>query len=358
MRGARLARAVSVAATSAALTVAALPPSAAAQNEPLLIVANGADSRLDLYKLDGTPAGMIGSQGSGPGQFLGPAGLAVGPGGVIAAADSGNGEIDLFQRDGTFIRALGTPGSGPGQLNGPTDAGFSPDGDLVYVADFNDNQVEVLRADDGAHVRTIGSPGSGDGQLDRPIRVQIGPDGSLFVGEDGNNNRIQVFNPASGAFVRKFGGTGSAPGQFNAGVTGLAFTAAGDRLFAADIGNHRIQVFNPADGSHQYSFGQFGFAPGFLAQPFGVALVEGAGASARSLRQADPPGQVVVPDGNRDKVLKYATDGAFLSEFDARGPADVAVLTPLGAVDLSVVKSHFEVGKSRGASSVGLAFAT
>ena len=86
----------------------------------------------------------FGSYGEGPGEFLAPHNIAVGPGGAIAVSDAENDRIQLFHPNGTFAFELGSRGSGPGELIGPYGITFGPNG-LLVVADVGNHRVQVFR---------------------------------------------------------------------------------------------------------------------------------------------------------------------------------------------------------------------
>ena len=86
----------------------------------------------------------FGSYGEGPGEFLAPRNIAVGPGGAIAVSDAENDRIQLFHPNGTFAFELGSRGSGPGELIGPYGITFGPNG-LLVVADVGNHRVQVFR---------------------------------------------------------------------------------------------------------------------------------------------------------------------------------------------------------------------
>src|SRR5262249_30751540 len=56
-------------------------------------------------------AGSWGMPGKAPGQIGSPAGIAIGPGGVVYLADATVHRVEEFTADGTFIRQWGTIGS-------------------------------------------------------------------------------------------------------------------------------------------------------------------------------------------------------------------------------------------------------
>src|SRR5438874_6181110 len=82
----------------------------------------------------------FGSAGSGNGQFLDPAGVAVDGTGNVYVADRNNHRIEAFTNSGTFIRTWGSLGTGDGEFGYPVGIAVSPGGQ-VYVSElpFNSN---------------------------------------------------------------------------------------------------------------------------------------------------------------------------------------------------------------------------
>src|SRR6266480_4027196 len=70
-----------------------------------------------------------GTQGSGDGQFQGPAGVAIDAAGNVYVADAGNARVQKFTGTGTYLAQWGTLGYGD-----PFDVATDGAGD-VYVAD-------------------------------------------------------------------------------------------------------------------------------------------------------------------------------------------------------------------------------
>ena len=91
--------------------------------------------------------------------------------------------------DGAHIRTIGSQGSGPGQFCTPTGVAVDGGGNIV-VAEFGNNRVQVLTAD-GRHVRTLGGAGSAPGQFCNPYGVAVDVDGCIIVA-DYSNNRVQM----------------------------------------------------------------------------------------------------------------------------------------------------------------------
>ena len=133
-----------------------------------------------------------GERGSAPGQFNGPAGIAIDPQDNIYIADQHNNRVQKFSADGEYISGWGEPGSGDGQFDLPWGIGLGADG-AVYVCDWRNDRVQKFSAD-GEHMLSVGSSGDGDGQLNRPSGVAVDSDGLIYVADWGNE-RVQVFNP-------------------------------------------------------------------------------------------------------------------------------------------------------------------
>jgi DNA-binding beta-propeller fold protein YncE len=85
----------------------------------LLVADSSNNNRLQLLASDGTHLQTIGSKGSGPGQFIGPSGVAVDGDGNWLVADTANHRLQLLTPDGTHLKTIGSRGSGPGQFNCP-----------------------------------------------------------------------------------------------------------------------------------------------------------------------------------------------------------------------------------------------
>ncbi len=197
--------------------------------------------------------------------------------GQVYAADYWNDDILVFNRDGTLARTLGIPGkagSAPGQFNSPAGVAVGPRGD-VYVAGFHNQRVQKLDPD-GRFIRQWGHTDKKGyveaGWFNYPIDVAVTPDGTLYVA-GGYNDRIQVFD-REGHFVRKWGGPFAANvrGTFNGWFrtpTGVAIGSHGN-VFVADQENNRIQKFT-SQGRFLTTFGTPHRDPGYTETAVAVA---------------------------------------------------------------------------------------
>jgi len=186
---------------------------------------------------------VIGSGGSGDGQFMWPVALIRDGAENLYVSDEGLHRISAFSRDGKFLGKWGKHGSGDGELNRPSGVNFDQD-ENIFIADTMNHRVQKFTKD-GRYLAKFGRHGTGDGELNLPWGVALDEDGSVYV-SDWGNHRVQKFGPG-GEFVMKFGQRGPGEGEFN-GPAGIAVDRDGD-IYVADRGNNRVQMF---DASGRY----------------------------------------------------------------------------------------------------------
>lgn len=259
-------------------------------------------------------------------------------------------------------KVMGSAGTGDGQFDAPRGLAVASDG-TVYVADSRNNRIQHLTAD-GQLLEQWGgfsdlSQGGGeDGMFYEPWGVAVGPDGSVYV-TDTWNHRVQKFT-ANGQFITKWGffGTAESPDAFW-GPRGIAVDSQG-HVYVADTGNKRISVFT-SDGTPVAQFGGQGFEAGKFDEPVGVAVDKqgkvyvsdtwnqriqvfspsAAGDSFEPLLQWDvsawygqsldnkpfiavsPNGKVFVNDPEGYRILEFTSDGTFVRTWgDPSGGSD------------------------------------
>jgi DNA-binding beta-propeller fold protein YncE len=248
---------------------------------------------------------IVGSPGSGPGQFKRPRGIAVGPDGTLYVADTENHRIQHLTPDGAVLQTWGgfaasteTTPAPDGMLNEPWGIAVGPDGS-VYVADTWNHRIQKFTSQ-GEFVKTWGF---GISQTDDPFgfygprAVAVNAEGHVFVTDTGNK-RIVVFD-ADGEFLTQFGETGLEPGQFDEPV-GLAVDEAG-QVYVADTWNQRIQVFSP-DGAGGY----------FPVNSWDVTGWYGQSLDNKPYIGVDQQGHLFVADPESYRILEFQTTGTFM----------------------------------------------
>jgi DNA-binding beta-propeller fold protein YncE len=184
---------------------------------------------------------VVGSQGTGPLQFLHPSSIHIARDDFVLVAETDNHRIQVLTPRFEFHAFVGV-----GQLHGPVCV--CCDEDSVYVSEWYEHRVSVFSRSTGALLRRIGSRGSGDGQLCRPVGLCILSSNRHIAVAERENHRVSVFN-IDGAFIRHVG-----VGEVNspAGIACSAF----DELVVVDVYNRRIVVYD-ACGKLAKSFGDW-----------------------------------------------------------------------------------------------------
>jgi len=182
-------------------------------------------------------------------------------------ADSSTDSISVFDDDGDFLFNFGDTGSDDDEFRNPSGMVIDDGEDILYVADTDNHRIQIFELTNGSNcpsdtdeivndevcfVDDFGSAGSGDGRFDEPSGLAFDEDNDLLYVADTENNRIQVFEIVSGntcpsgtdeiidgvCFVEEFGSSGSSDGKFNA-PSGLALDITNDLLYVADTDNHQ-----------------------------------------------------------------------------------------------------------------------
>ena len=157
-------------------------------------------NRVLVFDNEGNHLATWGSGGTGDGQFNAASGMAIDQQDDLYIVDSLNHRVQKFTKDGVFLAKWGTEGSADGEFDSPW--GITIDGQgFVYVADHKNHRVQKFTPD-GQHVANFGSPGTGNGELTRPSDVTVDAEGDVYV-SDWANHRVQVFGP-DGRFVTSF----------------------------------------------------------------------------------------------------------------------------------------------------------
>jgi DNA-binding beta-propeller fold protein YncE len=175
---------------------------------------------------------------------------------LVSDSNGGSHAIHAFRvADGSLLRVIGFSGDGPLQFKNPRQVWVASD-DVVFVADYGNNRVQVLTPRLDFHGIV------GVSQLRGPSGVCADDDVIIVSEEDAHS--ISVFNRDDGALLRRFGSLGSGDGQLKSPL-GLCFMSGHRHVAVADHYNHRVSVFS-VEGEFVHHVGV-----GNLRRPAGVA---------------------------------------------------------------------------------------
>jgi DNA-binding beta-propeller fold protein YncE len=124
-----------------------------------------------LDRVSGESLFDFGGGGSGPGKFVHPTSLAIGPDGSIYVTDTTNFRIQQFSADGEFIRSIGSVGTSFGKFARPKGIDVDKEG-RIYVVDAAFQNVQIFD-DEGRVLMFFGGSGEGRGDMNLPTVVSI-----------------------------------------------------------------------------------------------------------------------------------------------------------------------------------------
>jgi len=250
------------------------------------------------------PASFVfGTQGTDPGQFNAPRGIAFAPDERFYVADSRNHRIQHFSADGQVIKVWGTfadqsAGAAPlGTFNEPWGVAVGPDGS-VYVSDTWNHRIQKFSAD-GTPIKMWGVFGTAEtpGALYGPRGIAVDSQGKVYVADTGNK-RIVVYD-SDGAVITMFGTEGFDPGQFSEPVD-VKVDLAGN-VYVTDTWNQRVQVLSSADGKTYLPVKQWEIS-GWLSQSL----------DNKPYITIAPNGHVLVTDPEGYRVIEFDNNGQFV----------------------------------------------
>ncbi|MFH0860765.1 MAG: 6-bladed beta-propeller [Candidatus Altiarchaeota archaeon] len=187
--------------------------------------------------------------------FSSPEGVAVDSSLFFYVADRDNDTVEVYYPDnGSLYQTIGNST----YLDRPSDV-FVDSNSRVFIADTINNEIDVYSGGtyyDGA----ISS-------LSAPQGVAVDDYGKVYVANTGANN-VKVYYSNWVPYLT-IGELGSGEGQLNT----LMDVASGrdGKIYVSDRFNHRIQVFHP-NGSFNFSFGSNGSGEGLLDDPHQISV--------------------------------------------------------------------------------------
>jgi tripartite motif-containing protein 71 len=230
-----------------------------------------------------------------------PGGIAVGPNGEIAVADSrGWKTVKIYNSQLELMLEFGDWGGGEGQCYETIGVTFDLQGNILVVDGGNHRIHKFDRS--GRHLRTIGEKGSQIMQFLRPTGIGVNKAGFIYVC-DRTNNRVQVFKPTL-VFDSVFGGYGDEPGNLY-NPWGVAFDSQGN-VYISDVGHYCIKKFTP--------YGKFlkAIGPSTTGKPEDeLKYIE--------MICIDEYDYIYVTERQLNKVIVFDTDGNYHTSFGGYG---------------------------------------
>ncbi len=236
----------------------------------------------------------------GAGEFASAHGVAVDKDGNVWAADfqakNGKGEqVIKFSPDGKVLLKLGTAGkqgTGPGEFNQPTGVAVLSNGDIVMIeghgSKLNKSDVNIYTKG-GKLVRTFASHGTGDGQLTEPHSVAVDAQDRIYVA-DRTSNRINVYDK-DGKFLHSWKQFGRPSGVF-VDKNGLIYVADSQSDEKTNPGcKMGIRIGSVKDGKVMYYIAPPAGTNDKTPPPEGIAV--------------DSHGDIYAAAVQRQEILKY-----------------------------------------------------
>ena len=277
------------------------PAGIAIDRKNVIYVADAFNHRLQRLTPDGGAA-VIGQRGTARGQFATPMGGATDDACSFYTIEQGNCRVQKFTRDGVLVLVFGKPGSRPGEMRNPVGIAVSRETKEILVADSANNRVQRFEQS-GRFIAMLGAGGKIQPPIINPQAIAVDNYGHIFV-SDPVNNRITVFDPL-GKFMGTIGGGRehaisalaaniqfSEPHALTCTDYGTLFVTDGQttngRLIAIEIASGRIEdvVDRP-----QKNLGR-------LARPSGAAI-------APSSTSGGYTGDVFVSDTVNHRLIRY-----------------------------------------------------
>ena len=240
-----------------------------------------------------------GSFGKGDGQFNHPASIETDQNGQrLYVADLDNNRIQVLDSDGNYITKWGSFGKGDGQFNHPGDVVVDGNNKFVFVADIENNRIQKFDTE-GNFITKWGKLGKDDGKFDHPGDMALNPDKGVIYVTDIYNNRVQKFD-YDGNLITKWGSFGTKDGQFNR-PAGITINPTEEQIYVTDTVNNRIQVFD-GDGNFIDIWGSFGSRNGQFNRPDGITF--------------DPSEKLIyVTDRKNNRIQVFDDDGIFVTKW-------------------------------------------
>jgi len=258
-------------------------------------------------------------RGQTDGQFSLPSGLAFDHHrGLLLVSDIWNHRVQVFScgdDDGggsfSFVSKFGEQGSQPGQFNYPCGLATDHDHDRILIVDYGNHRVQSWSLSEKSFGPCVGHRGSGDLEFKSPRGIAIDKHHHRIIVVDSNNHRLVFLSSIDLSFLFSINGKqGSQSGELH-NPSSIAIDDDRHRIVVTDTNNHRVQVLSLIDGSFLFEFGSLGDQPGQLRNPQAVCI--------------DNQGRIIAADFGNLRLQSFTHDGHHISFFDCGTEKPLAV---------------------------------
>jgi len=254
-------------------------------------------------------------RGDDDGEFNDPVGLVFDHHrGLLLVADYCNDRVQVFSCDdddgGSFVSKFGEQGSQPGQFQCPWGLAIDHDHDRILVTDGGNDRVQSWSLSEQSFLSCVGQQGSGDLEFHNPRGIAIDKHHHRIIIADTDNHRLVFLSSIDLSFLFSIGKRGSQPGEFNC-PSEIAIDDDRHRIIVIDTLNHRVQVLSSIDGSFLFEFGSQGDQPGQFMHPEGVCVAN--------------QGRIIVADFNNNRLQSFTHEGHHISSFEGGSEEPLAV---------------------------------
>ncbi len=328
-------------------------------------VGDSGNYHVKKFDAEGRLITQWGSPGQGDGQFNTIASVKVDGSGIVYVfdTDSPKGQYNRIQKFtpyGQFVGKLERKTPDADTVKLPIDLATDNEGNILVLAvDYrpDTNRTYTVRIEkyspSGEFISQWGAEaGSGDGQLQKPNALAVDAEGNVYITEIANG-RVQKFD-SSGKFLTKWGTSwavlGEGDGRFRGGARSIAIDRTGD-LYVLDVNS--VQKFTPTGEfrarwktkgqmarrlavdshsnlyvTHENSHAVTKLDPnGNVISQWGCAGTgDGLSAVPGSIA-IDPAGRLVVADVWNGRILRFTSEGRFVSQWGGETWAEVRGLT-------------------------------
>lgn len=242
------------------------PTGIALTGDGKIYVSDSAGFRIVVSDLNGHYLGNFGSYGEQVGQFKFPYGITV-LDSKIYVADPMLNRISVFDNKGKFIKTIISP-----EEKKPYGfAALTNDGQKLYATDVRNQQIIVLDTE-GQVLFKFGENGEKPGSFSFPNGIAV-KSGKIYVA-DSNNNRIEIFTD-KGLYQEVWLGTGKQGDSIFSHPRGIAFDQYGNLLVVNMMGSKIMRVNK--SGIVDYQWGGQGSGNDDLNMPLSLAIDQSTG---------------------------------------------------------------------------------